>query len=455
MNYGDFLSQKRKRVIEHGFDVSDTDINPMLYDWQRVIVRWAVKVGRAAMFEDCGLGKTPQQLEWARLVCEETKGRILILTPLAVAEQTAREAAKFHIDARVVRDRASLGSGINITNYEILEHFQPDDFVGVVLDESSILKNYSGSYRKMLTEFAREMRFRLACTATPAPNDITEIINHSEFLGVMSGKEAIALWFRQDGNTTHAYRLKGHAIRDFYSWMASWARAVRSPADLGFDDGAFKLPPLRYHEHIVDGHLSDGFLFPIEASTLQERGQARKKSINARCGLVAELANATDRPFLVWCGLNAESELCKRMIPDAVEVKGSDSNAHKIDAMLGFADGKYRAMITKPSIAGFGMNWQHCSKEAFVGLSDSWEQYYQAMRRCWRFGQQNPVDIHVVVAETEGAVLANIQRKERDAARMMSELVGHMGIHYKHSKDDSRYDGNQAVKLPTWMRVKS
>lgn len=446
--YSDFLTRKRISVAESGFDFKAPDF---LYPFQRVMTERALKCGRFAMFADCGLGKTPMQLVWADAIVRETNNPVLILAPLAVSEQTQREGTKFGINVTLCRNQDHIRHGVNITNYEMLEHFTPDGLAGLVLDESSILKNYGGVYRKEITAFAEEIPYRLACTATPAPNDLAEIINHAEFLGVMRGKEVIALFFRQDGNTTHAWRLKGHARSEFWRWLASWAVAVRMPSDLGFDNGPFILPELTVKQYTVDGHISDGFLFPIEAQSLQERQQARRESMDNRVGLCAELANTDNSPWLIWCGLNAESQALADAIPDAIQVSGSDSQEHKTDALLGFQDGRYRVLVTKPSIAGFGMNFQHCHNVAFVGLSDSWEQYYQAIRRCWRFGQQHPVTAHVIVADTEGAVKANIERKEHDAAVMMEELVKHMGQQYRHHKDDGRYNGIERMQIPAFL----
>ncbi len=424
MNYAEFLQTKFKAARPCGFEPAE--INPQLFPFQRDIVTWACKHGRGAIFADTGLGKTPMQLEWARLVCEYTGRPVLILAPLAVARQTQAEGRKFGVDVTVCRTQADCTPVVNIANYEMLEHFDAAAFGGIVLDESSILKNFDGTTRKALTDFASEIDYRLCCTATPAPNDLIEILNHAEFLSIMRGKEIIALYFTQDGNTTHKWRLKGHARNDFWRWLASWSVAVRKPSDLGYEDGDFNLPPLQVHEHVVRQPATEGFLFAIEANSLSERLSARRASIDDRVAKAAEIVNATTEPFLVWCNLNSESSALAKAVPDAVEVVGSDSFESKEAALLGFSQGKYRVLVTKPSIAGFGMNFQHCHDMAFVGLSDSWEQYYQAIRRCWRYGQKQAVNAHVIAAETEGAVVKNIQRKEREAANMMEELVSHM-----------------------------
>jgi DNA modification methylase len=425
-DYKDFLLEKLARDPETGFEAGE--LSPALYPFQAHVVRWALRRGRAAVFADCGLGKTPMQLEWATRVVEHTGGRVLILAPLAVGAQTGREAHKFGVDAVYARDLRNAGSSpIVVTNYERLERFVGEEWAGIVLDESSILKSYDGKTRRDLTDFAQSIPFRLACTATPAPNATDELANHAEFLGVLTGKEMLALFFTQDGNTTHAWRLKGHARRPFWRWLASWAIAARRPSDLGFDDASFVLPPLRVEQQTV-ASVSSGTegLFPVEASTLSERRDARRRSLADRVAGAARLVNGSDEPWVVWCDLNAESEALTAAIPGAVEVRGSDSAEHKERALVDFSEGRVRVLVTKPSIAGFGMNWQHCARMVFVGLSDSYEQFYQAVRRCWRFGQTRPVVAHVVTSEAEGAVVRNIERKERMAEEMMDQLVHHM-----------------------------
>lgn len=454
--YDQWLESKRIVVAPTGTIVDVRNLVSALKLFQRDIVRWALAKGKAALFEDCGLGKTLQQLEWARHVAAYTGKPVLILAPFAVGPQTVAEGIKFGIPVTICRSQADVRPGVNITNYEMRQYFLPEAFGGIVLDESSILKAFGGVYRKELTEFASCIPFRLACTATPAPNDLIEIINHAEFLGVMRGKEIIALYFTQDGNTTHSWRLKGHAKKDFWRWMSTWCVAVRKPSDLGYDDGEFVLPPLRVHQETVEVNPENmSTLFPMEATTLQERLQARRDSIEERVARCASLVNASSEPWIAWCNLNRESELLTRAIPGAVQVTGSDSPDFKEKAMLDFAAGRIRVLVTKPTIAGFGMNWQHCSKVAFVGLSDSWEQYYQAVRRCWRFGQLNPVDVHLITAETEGAVLANIQRKEREAAAMFDEIIKHMqGLQLEQTaRQEMEYDPRIPMQLPNWLRA--
>lgn len=451
MQYDDFLETKRLVSEPVGFDVSINDIHQLLFPFQRDIVRWAVRRGRAAIFADCGLGKTLMQLEWARHVHEKTGGDILILAPLAVAAQTEREGEKVGINVTVCRTGDDIQPGINITNYERLHHFSPD-FAGIVLDESSILKSFNGAFRRELTEFSTGIYYRLACTATPAPNDLIELTNHAEFLNVMGGKEIIALFFTQDGNTTHKFRLKGHAKEDFWKWMASWSVAIRKPSDLGYGNDGFDLPAMTMHQHVVDVDTPQQTLFPIEALTLQDRQRARRESIDDRVRMTAEMVNRSDEQWIVWCDLNAESEALTKAIPDAVEVRGSDTSEHKEQSILDFAEGTIRVLVTKPTITGYGVNWQRCARMAFVGLSDSYEQQYQAIRRCWRFGQTRPVEVHVVTAETEGAVVKNIQRKEKQAEHMMESIVKHMnhelGI-VSQQRDEMAYREDVATG-PDW-----
>lgn len=443
--YAQFLDSKRIKVEVSGFEVQTDSLNPMLFPFQRDIVRWALQRGRAALFEDCGLGKTPQQLEWAHQVHRHTGGNVLIFAPLAVATQTQQEGHKFGIAVNICATQDDIRPGVNITNYEKLHHFTPDGLAGIVLDESSILKSYDGTTRKALNDFAAVIPYRLACTATPAPNDLIELTNHAEFLGIMNGKEIIALYFTQDGNTTHQWRLKGHARGEFWKWIAQWSVAIRKPSDLGYEDNGFVLPELQMHSHVVGSKAWGGRLFAVDGQTLQERREARRSSLEDRVAATAALVNADSEQWVVWCDLNAESEALARAINGAIEVAGRHSDEHKIDAMTGFAEGRYRVIVTKPTIAGFGMNWQHCANMAFVGLSDSYEQQYQAIRRCWRFGQMRPVSVHVVTAEAEGAVVANIRRKEQQAATMFDSIVKHMSVytdvhHVTRMEMDYEYD---------------
>lgn len=422
MDYQEFL--KRKKIVDAPTGLKDIpELNPMLFDFQRDIVRWALKRGRAAIFADCGMGKTPMQLEWARHV----PGRVLIVAPLAVSSQTIREAEKFHEEGLVYSPDGSISSRISITNYERIEHFDPSMFTGIVLDESSILKSYTGKYRTDLIERFGNVPYRLCCTATPAPNDFMELGNHAEFLGAMSRTEMLSMFFVHDGGETQTWRLKGHAQSEFWRWVCSWAVMIRKPSDLGYEDGAFILPSLEMEQVTIHTEEpTDGMLFAIEAQTLSERQGARRASIEDRAKACADIVNATNEQCMVWCDLNDESFELSRLISDSVEVKGADSEEHKIRAMMEFAQGKIRVLVSKPKICGFGMNFQSCHNVFFVGLSDSYEAFYQAVRRCWRFGQKSPVKCRVITSDIEGAVVKNIQRKEEDAKRMAEMMVENM-----------------------------
>lgn len=426
MKYRDFLKTKFPDTSPVGFNIEGGQLCPALFPFQRKIVDWALSRGRAALFCDTGLGKTLMQLEWARHVCERTNGRVLVLTPLAVAAQTVREGAKFGIEVTHCQSGADIGPGVNVTNYDRLHHFDPADFSGIVLDESSILKAFDGATRKKLTAFAGNILYRLACTATPAPNDLIELTNHAEFLDVMRRKEIEALFFTQDGNSTHKWRLKGHARADFWRWLSTWSVAVRSPADVGDTETNFVLPPLTLEQVTIPASAPEGQLFAVDARSLSDVRDAQRSSLTERVAKCAELVNGSDEPWIVWCNLNAESEALAKAIPDAVQVKGSDHERVKESALNGFSDGSIRVLVTKPSIAGFGMNWQHCAKVAFVGLSYSYEQTYQATRRCWRYGQTRPVTSYWIVSEAEGAVVDAVQAKERQSSEMFDQLAQHM-----------------------------
>lgn len=422
MNYESFLAEKAITAPVVGL-TEIPDLSPHLFPFQRDIVTWALKRGRAAIFADCGMGKTLMQLEWARHI----PGDVLILAPLAVAKQTVHEGEKFGITVRYCRSQAQVQPGITIANYEMLEHFDPEKFTGIVLDESSILKSYDGKTRTLIINSFERTPFRLACTATPAPNDYMELGNHSEFLSIMSRVEMLSMFFVHDGGETQVWRLKGHAQDDFWRWLASWSVMIRKPSDLGYPDDGFALPECVMHEHVLRlERATAGQLFPMEAITLQERIGARRDSITERVAECSALVNASNEPWVIWCNLNTESAALTKAIPDAVEVKGSDSVEHKERALTAFSEGTARVIVTKPSIAGFGLNWQHCANVAFVGLSDSWEQFYQAVRRCWRFGQENTVNVHLIVSDAEGAVLKNIKEKERAAGEMAANIVEHM-----------------------------
>jgi len=421
-DYQAFLHAKASVDPMTGLDVVPA-LNAALMPFQHDITAWALRRGRAAIFADCGMGKTLMQLDWAHNI----PGRVLILTPLAVAAQTVREAAKFGIDGVVYSRTPDTDARIVVTNYEMLDRFSPDEFAGVVLDESSILKAFDGKTRTKIIETFAQVPYRLACTATPAPNDYMELGNHAEFLSVMSRTEMLSMFFVHDGGETQQWRLKGHAEAEFWKWLCSWAVMIRKPSDLGYDDGGFALPEMVMHDVTVRiDEPTSGFLFPVEAQTLQDRIRARRETVEDRVAHTAAIVNGTDEPFVVWCNLNSESDALVRAIPGAVEVRGSDSLDAKEERLRRFSDGGIRVLVTKPSIAGHGLNWQHCANMAFVGLSDSYEEFYQAVRRCWRFGQLRPVNVYTIAAETEGAVVANIKRKEADAERMAQNMIEHM-----------------------------
>lgn len=444
--YEQFVQNKGLEADAVGFEPDESRYGK-LYDFQRDIVTWALRRGRAAIFADCGLGKTPMQLKWAEQVAEQTGKPILIVAPLAVSVQTCREAAKFNVSpARVCASQSDVGEGINITNYEKLHHFDREEFGGIVLDESSILKSYDGKTKQAIVDFAGPIDYRLACTATPAPNDYTELLTHAEYLDIMSRKEVLATFFVQDGNTTTSWRLKGHAEAEFWEWVASWCVAVRDPSDVGYDVGRFDLPDLDIKTETVEsGWKAEGMLFSGIAEGLDDQRAARDESLDERVEKTAGMVNDSDQPWIVWCGLNKESTALTKAIPDAVEISGSDSSKHKREAMLAFQRGEIRVLVTKPSIAGHGMNWQHCARQVFVGMSHSYEQFYQAVRRSWRFGQDDDVKVYLVTAEANRRVIENVRSKEKKARKMMDEIVQRMmesghALNQKASRDEANYE---------------
>ena len=455
MEYKDFLENKRFVLESSGFDIDKSELNPMLYDFQKDIVRWALKKGKACIFADCGLGKTPMQLSWAYQVHKHTGRKILILTPLAVADQTKREAEKFGYIAKVVESQDDCIDGINITNYEKLDRFVAKEFVGVVLDESSILKSYSGKVRTAIIQNFHEVPYKLACTATPAPNDYMEIGNHSEFCGVMTRAEMLSMFFVHDGGETSKWRLKGHAEDVFWQWLSTFSVFVDNPNNIGYNIDGYNLPSLNIKEIIVDAET------PIsETLTLSERRQARKDSLDLRCKNAAELVNSSNEQWLVWCDLNDESNKLHELINDSVEVQGSDKESYKSSSMLNFSIGNIKCLVTKPQIAGFGMNWQNCHNMIFTGLSDSYEQYYQALRRCWRFGQEKPVNVYIIISSKEGCVKENIERKQTDFEKMQKEMTElTKEITKKELKSTCRisapYDPHVKMVLPSWDEFKN
>lgn len=414
--YADFLARKVERVPHVGPQVDVDEVHPLLHDWQRQLVAWAAHVGRAALWADTGLGKTLMQVEWARLVGD----RVLIVAPLAVCRQTVREAAKVDVDVRYLR--ADDGQpGIIITNYEMTEHFDASTFDAVVLDESSILKDFTSKTRDRLIEQFAETPLRLACTATPAPNDASELANHAEFLGVSNRREMLATYFVHDQD---GWRLKGHARRPMFEWMATWAAAVRMPSDLGYPDDGYVLPGLAIVPQLVEVDMQrDGELIPLGLGGVSGRAEVRRLTLADRCKRAAELvATEPDEPWLLWCGLNDEAETLADLT-GAVNITGSMSPEAKADALLGFADGSIPRIVTKPGIAAQGLNFQHCARMAFVGLSDSYEAYYQAIRRCYRYGQTREVVAHIILSRIESEIASNVRRKEIAARGFTAELV--------------------------------
>lgn len=425
MEYEDFVAAKRRQEVATGHKPSE--LNEHLFDFQHAIVSWAVRRGRAAIFADTGLGKTLMQLSWADEVASHTKGIVLVLAPLAVSEQTIEQGSTFGIDVkRVPHGETPAEPGVWITNYERIDAIDFDSLHGIVLDESSILKSHTGKTRTELINRCQSVPYRLSCTATPSPNDFDELGNQCEFLGVMTRTEMLATYFMNDSGDTGTWILKGWGASRFWEWMGSWAVVLRNPSDLGFDGSRYNLPLPQYHEHVVETDVS-GDLFAKPAQTMLERRKAQRDSIEARCIELAKVVNAdTSEPWLIWCHLNDEAEMLKSMIEGAVNVQGSDSVDVKTNAMMRFSSGDLRVLISKPKICGYGMNWQHCARMAFVGLDDSFEKFYQAVRRCYRFGQKRNVQVHVFTAENEGQILLNLKRKELQHHEMSQKMVEHM-----------------------------
>lgn len=440
-DYESFLASKTQLANDGGFD--PLWMPAEAFDFQQSIIEWAVRRGRAAIFADCGLGKSLMQLAWAENVVRHTNRPVLLATPLAVSHQTVAEAHKFGIDAVRVQDGSvPNGARVIVTNYERVDRFNPSDFAGMVCDESSILKNFDGTRKAIVTEFMRTLPYRLLCTATAAPNDYVELGTSSEALGELGHADMLTRFFKNDQNHSNSrgggpgtrwhhrepgsvWRFKGHAEEPFWKWVCSWARAIRTPSDLGFSDERFELPPLEEIEHLVKVEKPrEGMLFDLPAVGLHEQREERRRSIKERCEMVASLVEHTDQS-MVWCHLNDEGDLLEKLIPDAVQVSGSDSDDAKEDRLLAFARGDVRVLVTKPKIGAWGLNLQRCAHVTFFP-SHSYEQYYQGVRRCYRFGQTRPVRVEVIATEGEKGVLANLHRKAQQADRMFSSLVEHM-----------------------------
>lgn len=446
-SYADFIAGKTHLSGDFGFD--PVWMPQSLFDFQISLVEWACRKGRAAIFADCGLGKTAMQLTWAENVCRKTDGRVLILTPLAVAFQTVKEGEKFGVEAVHRRDGIKPTDRIVVTNYERLHHFSAKDFQGVICDESSILKNFDGETRKAVTEFMRTRPYRLLCTATAAPNDYIELGTSSEALGWLERKHMLAQFFTHDGGDTGKWRLKGHArSHTFWRWVCSWARACRKPSDLGFTNDGFELPPLITRDHVVTASRArEGYLFDIPAVGLDEQREDLRRTMRERAELCAELCIAHNGPSVCWTNLNEEANTISGMIPGSVNVQGSDSDEKKEEAFKAFSSGDINVLVSKPSIAGFGLNWQHCSHMTFFP-SHSYEQYYQCTRRCWRFGQKNQVKIDLVTTEGQQNVMKNMERKAAAADQMFDRLVSLM---HDELSIQAKKQKTQKERMPSWL----
>lgn len=459
-SYADFLA--RKRISDPMTGMADVgELPSFLFPHQRDIVSWSLRRGRSAIFAGTGLGKTAMELVWADKVASHTGKPVLIFAPLAVSQQHIREAGKFGLSARIVADQSQVSAGVNVTNYQKIGKFDLSAFGGICLDESSILKSTDGHYRTRLIEECASIPFRLAATATPAPNDFMELGNHAEFLGVMSYTDMLATFFVHDGGDTQKWRLKGHAESEFWKWMASWAVMLRKPSDLGYPNDGYDLPSLIQNQHVVGvdyaPSLDTGLLFPMEARSMSERIAARRDTVDERVEMAAKIT-PSDRPFVWWCNLNSEADALAKAIPGAVNLSGSDSDDQKECKIAAFLTGETRVLISKPSICGFGLNFQHCRDTGFVGLNDSFEQVFQAVRRFWRFGQTKPVTVHFIAAETEGAVVANIKRKEADAERMAAAMVAHTADLSSVAirgmvRDRPDYNPTQPIIIPDFLRA--
>jgi superfamily II DNA or RNA helicase len=450
MNYADFITRKTQDGADSGFE--PTWMPDMLFDFQKAVVEWAVRKGRAAIFEECGLGKTGQGLTWGVNVARHTNKPTLYLTPLAVGAQTMREAEKFGVDAFHSRD-GNTSKDVVITNYERLHYFNSDDFGGVVCDESGCLKDFDGERRQQITTFMRKVPYRLLQTATPSPNDYMELGTSSEALGYLGYQDMVSKFFIKETNKfrfegrADGWRLKGHAELPFWRWVCSWARALRQPSDMGFDDSRFVLPPLETEEHVVKSRtLADGMLFALPAFGLKEQREELRRTIAERCEKVAELVNRTGEPALVWCQLNDEGNLLERLIPDAVQVSGADSDDAKEGRLEAFTNGGARVLVIKPKIGAWGLNFQHCAHTTMFP-SHSFEQYYQSVRRLWRFGQKRPVKVDIVTTEGQRGVLDNLQNKQNKAEEMFARLVAEMN----NALGVTKLNGTKALEVPAWL----
>jgi hypothetical protein len=454
MKYTDFIAQKLKTNISSGFVVTHDQLNPVMLPHQKDLVAIALKTGRYCIWADTGLGKALMGLEWSRHVCNHTNKPVLIVAPLGVAHQIVEvEAVKFGYEAKFIESDDDVFVGINVTNYEKLDRFDLSVFSGVVLDEASILKAQTGSTRNFIIQSFANTPYKLACSATPAPNDHTELGNQCEFVGALTMDEMLAEYFVHDGGSTQDWRLKKHAQDKFWQFVSSWAAYISNPAQLGYDGADYVLPPIEYKEYIV-GNWSDltkgDELLKHQATGLSEQREIRKLSIDERCEKVLEIINQDpDKSWLVWCETNDESALISKMVPDIIEVKGADSETHKKDALIGFGRGEIKRLVSKPKIAGFGMNLQVCHNVIYVGLTHSHEQFYQSVRRVYRFGQKNIVRVHIIQHVLDGAIIANLQKKEKAAQELADSLTKKLMLGtVRHSKD---YTPTVTMRVPVWL----
>jgi hypothetical protein len=462
-DYRGLIAAKRIAFVPRGM-ATIPSLNPALKDHQRHAVEFALKAGCAALFLDTGLGKTLCALEWGRIVVEHTGRPVLMLAPLAVAAQHEREAVKFGIDAKAVREPDEITTPrVYITNYDRLAKFDAEQFAGVILDESSILKSFTGATTRALIAAFKHTPFRLCCTATPAPNDHMELGQHCQFLGIMNSNEMLSRWFIADQSNMGRYRIKGPAVKSFWEWVASWARCVSKPSDLGFSDEGYDLPPLDLKRHIVAADRSlhagaekDGqarlFRMPDTSATSIHR--EKRMTTDARADVIADLVAAEPgEPWVIWCDTDYEADALADRIPGAIEVRGSMSAEVKEANLTMFSTGQVRVIITKPSIAGFGLNWQHSARMAFVGLSFSYESFYQAIRRCWRFGQSRPVNVHVACADTEESIWQIVSRKAGDHDAMKAEMTAAMARAALSSDVLQTYNPPKPINLPSFLRA--
>lgn len=441
------LESKRHAYADAGFN--PVFMPDKLFPFQSALVEWAVRKGRAALFADCGLGKSAMQLTFAQNIVQKTARPVLLLTPLAVGGQMLQEAEKFGVEAERSKDgKFTPGARVVIANYERLHLFNANDFSGLVCDESGILKNYSGATRNAVIAFTKSIQYRLLATATPAPNDVTELGNSVEALGVMRRVDMLARYFIHDSSDTGKWRIKGHASDAYWAFVASWARAVRHPMDIGFDQTGYDLPLLKIETNVLSSKAREGYLFAMDARTLNEQREERKSTISERCDAVAQIASSDSSRFIAWCSLNDESAMLANMIPGAVELSGSDADDEKEEKISAFSNGQIQTLVTKPKICSHGINWQSCHRMSFFP-SHSHEQFYQAVRRCWRFGQPSPVEVHIVTTEAEAMIVENLRRKEREAAELFGQIVKNMSVH--HITETTKYQPNKQLILPSWL----